>query len=85
MIFHFKSFPGKTNNNFFNKTRKTQILGLFWALFAPKQRCTDGWKYVWTGFNLSAHDHDPVTKFTVWPENPTFRTLFTFLDRSGGF
>ena len=31
MIFHFKSFPGKTNNNFFNKTRKTQ----FWGFFGP--------------------------------------------------
>ena len=30
MIFHFKSFPGKTNN-FFNKTRKTQ----FWGFFGP--------------------------------------------------
>ena len=31
MIFHFKSFPGKTNNNFLNKTRKTQ----FWGFLGP--------------------------------------------------
>ena len=68
ICFHFKLFPGKTNENFFKKNQKTLFRGNFGPFFSKFGQkwisCKKGLKY--SNYLPSNRETDGVSKNAFW-------------------
>ena len=68
ICFHFRLFPGKTNENFFQKNQKTLFRGNFGPFFSKFGRkwisCKKGLKYA--NYLSSNRETDGVSKIAFW-------------------